>query len=139
MFRLETFISTPLFPSFISLLTLVHLLLFDFHVSIWECLGPKFFGSFTCPFSALTRFSPHFSLGDQPHFHIVHYIDNLFRELGTYEPTIIAKFLFDHCSFLLKAISVNNFDPPLPSPFEVGTRIPSTGCSGMHSSFHVVC
>jgi hypothetical protein len=112
MFCPKAFLPTPLLPSFIIFLALVHLPLLKHLKGLWETLGPMLFGLHASFFSMPMSYSPHRSWGDQPHFHKIHCTSSLSKELGIYCTYIIVRFLSYHCSFSLETIGINNFNTP---------------------------
>ncbi len=61
------------------------------------------------PLGAPTNFSPHFLWGDWLHFHKVHCINDLLKELDTYAPIIPTRLLLDCHLFLLEVIGAISY------------------------------
>ncbi len=111
MFCLKTFLSNTLFLSFINLSALINFFQLYLHVGFQKIVEPMFFRLPTCPFSVSIGFVPHLSWRDQPHFHKVHYANNLFWGWVLIATIITTKDLSNYGPFLLKAISVSSFGP----------------------------
>jgi hypothetical protein len=100
-------------------------------------LGPNFLDCSQA--QTIKLFSP-FLMGDQLHFHKVHYIGNQFQKLDSCCAYHCQQVLTRSLSIIIGGDMCQQlWTIPLPSPLEVGARIPFITYGGLRFLFCVFC